>query len=145
MPVGNEIKNARKNAKLTQAELAKKSGLSLMSVRRYEKGEREPTLTQIQSIAAVLHVPPWQFIECEDDDFNKSFTEVRDILEDFDFIIEQDEHDEACGVVRLNHEERNIDTVINVFDLIDIVNRVISDEEEEKERQIKKRLFDIFS
>ena len=145
MPVGIEIKNARKKANLTQAELAEKSGLSLMSVRRYESGEREPTLSQIQDIAAALRVPTAYFIEPnENDSVDSRLGEIFDILKDYAFIVEQDEDDNTCGVVRLNHEEKGIATVVNVHDLIAIVDGVIADEEEEKERQIKKRFFDIF-
>jgi len=65
MPIGDEIKGARKKVKLTQAELAEKSGLSLMSIRRYEAGERQPTLVQIQDISDALKVPISEFLTGE--------------------------------------------------------------------------------
>lgn len=45
---------ARKKAKLTQAELAKKIGVSLMSVRRYEAGEYLPDMRTLEAMCVVL-------------------------------------------------------------------------------------------
>lgn len=44
MLFGNELRKARKEAGLTQIELAKASGLSHMSIRRYETNDRLPEL-----------------------------------------------------------------------------------------------------
>lgn len=43
MTIGERIRAARKKAGLTQRELAEKSEISLMSIRRYETGERTPS------------------------------------------------------------------------------------------------------
>lgn len=53
--IGDRIKELRKENRLTQAELAEKSGLSLMSIRRYEGGDRVPKLDSIEKISKALN------------------------------------------------------------------------------------------
>lgn len=53
---GQNLHDARKKAGLTQKELAEKSGISLSSIKRYEKGEREPTWTIIETLATTLNI-----------------------------------------------------------------------------------------
>lgn len=53
---GDKIREYRKLAGLTQQELAQKTGISMMSIRRYERGERNPTYETISKIASALGV-----------------------------------------------------------------------------------------
>lgn len=53
---GRYIRQYRKLAGLTQEELAKKVGISTMSVRRYESGERIASRELLQAIATALNV-----------------------------------------------------------------------------------------
>lgn len=52
----HKIQEFRKQQGLTQAELAKRSGLSEISIRKYENGDRTPKIETIRKIAAALHV-----------------------------------------------------------------------------------------
>lgn len=52
--IGNAIRIARKYKGLTQEELAKLAGISMMSIRRYESGERMPTEKIVKSIFTIL-------------------------------------------------------------------------------------------
>lgn len=54
--IGDNIRKLRKAKKLTQEELGSLSGLSTMSIRRYENNERTPNIDQIRKIAAPLGV-----------------------------------------------------------------------------------------
>lgn len=56
MDTANKIKEYRKNKGMTQAEVAKKAGISEISIRKYESGERKPKLETIRKIAAALDV-----------------------------------------------------------------------------------------
>ena len=56
MNYGDFIKKYRKEKKMTQQELAQKSGLSMMSIRRYEKNERIPSLEHLKKIALSLGI-----------------------------------------------------------------------------------------
>jgi transcriptional regulator with XRE-family HTH domain len=55
---GLAVKEARLNRKLTQQQLADACGLDIGYVGGIERGQRNPTLGVIQSIASVLHVRP---------------------------------------------------------------------------------------
>lgn len=53
---GRYIRQYRKVAGLTQEELAQKVGISTMSIRRYESGERIASRDMLHAIAAALNV-----------------------------------------------------------------------------------------
>lgn len=65
MPSANRIKAIREELKITQAELAKLSGLSEISIRKYEKGERNPKFETLVKIAVALNVPVNNLLEHE--------------------------------------------------------------------------------
>lgn len=54
--VGFRIKAFRKQRGLTQEELAIKSGVSVMSIRRYESEERTPKFATMEKIASALQI-----------------------------------------------------------------------------------------
>ena len=56
MTIGQRIREARKNAGLTQRELAEKSGTATGTIQQYELGKRRPRLEQLQRIADTLDV-----------------------------------------------------------------------------------------
>ena len=63
----NKIKEYRKKAGLSQAELAQKVGISEISIRKYESGERRPKLETLISIAKVLDVDVNEFESLRND------------------------------------------------------------------------------
>lgn len=60
--IGIRIRQRRKVEGLTQEELAQKAGLSTMSIRRYEAGERIIPKEAIQSIATSLGTEPFTLV-----------------------------------------------------------------------------------
>ena len=54
--LGCQIRDIRKSHALTQEELAKRSGISVMSLRRYEANDRTPGVDALERIAAALEV-----------------------------------------------------------------------------------------
>ncbi len=56
------LRQSRENAGVTQMELAEELGVSLRTYQRLEKGESEPTLSQIYNISRILRVPMDFFI-----------------------------------------------------------------------------------
>ena len=58
-----DMKSIRKRAGMTQAALAKASGVSLMSIVRYENGLRTPPPETAKKIASVLGFPWTKFYE----------------------------------------------------------------------------------
>lgn len=53
---GNAIKSARKAAGMTQAQLAEKCGLALITIGQYERDLREPRREQLERIATALNI-----------------------------------------------------------------------------------------
>lgn len=53
-PFSAALKAARKEKKLTQAELAEKVGISHMSVKRYESGDTLPDMDKLEALCFVL-------------------------------------------------------------------------------------------
>lgn len=64
MNFAERLKDLRERAGLTQAALAKKSGLSLGAIRNYEQGIREPYWTAVFKLADALGVTSEAFKEC---------------------------------------------------------------------------------
>ncbi len=56
MDYAKNLKQARKWAGMTQAELARKAGIATITVRQYEAGNRKPTTDNWFAIADALHL-----------------------------------------------------------------------------------------
>ena len=56
MTIGENIKNIRKKANLSQKALAEKLGVSQQMIAQYEKGKRQPKIETIDKIATALGV-----------------------------------------------------------------------------------------
>ena len=54
---GKRLKTLRKKAGLTQEKIAERTGYSIMTVRRWEWGTRNPRLEEIKALAQALNVP----------------------------------------------------------------------------------------
>lgn len=65
MPMGHldQLNVLRKRRGLTQAQLAEQLGVEQPTVQRWEKGKREPDLTQLMKIAFILGVEPAALID----------------------------------------------------------------------------------
>lgn len=60
--VGDKIKGLRKQAGLTQKNLAKMAGLAEITIRKYENQDRLPKIEQIRKIATALNVDPFEIL-----------------------------------------------------------------------------------
>lgn len=105
---GKYIRQYRKIAGLTQEELAQKVGVSTMSIRRYESGERVATRELIEAIAGALGVDPYSLY---------SFDQVSDAL--VERINARDRVDVALG--KLN--DAGMEKVADVVEIIAEVPR----------------------
>lgn len=54
MSIGEKLKKRRKRQNLTQKQLADKVGISLMSIQRYERDQRQPTVEILEKICDAL-------------------------------------------------------------------------------------------
>ena len=61
--IGDRIRRIRKKRRLTQAELAMMSGLSLSAIQGYEQGRYEPKRKSLESIAEVFKIPVYELYD----------------------------------------------------------------------------------
>ena len=62
----------RKNAGITQIELAKEIGISIATLRRWEAGETAPTGANIPALANILGVTPEDIVASNPDTQNRT-------------------------------------------------------------------------
>jgi transcriptional regulator with XRE-family HTH domain len=60
--VGTHLKQARRNAKLTQLVLARRAGVNRTSLAKIELGQSALTIEDLTRLATALHVPVQQFL-----------------------------------------------------------------------------------
>ena len=93
MPFAQKLTKRRKEKGLTQEEMAKKAGVGIAQMRRYEKGKSSPTLEVIKNIAKTLGVSADELI------FDKkeggAFAKILDrkLLEQFELVSRLNPHD----------------------------------------------------
>lgn len=75
--IGQKIRSARLEAKLTQKELGKKIGYSAMGVSYLEKGTRNIKLGDLANIAKVLNAPESYFLATSANPYSSSFNYTR--------------------------------------------------------------------
>ena len=61
--VGQRLKIARRNAKLTQTKLAKKLNISFQQIGKYEKGQNGLNAIRIVQISNLLNIPKSHLLE----------------------------------------------------------------------------------
>lgn len=82
MSVGENIKKYRKENKLTQKQLAGEIGLSEITIRRYEKEERPPTIEVLNKIATALEIPLYKLTSSNEESLT-SIEKANNILKNF--------------------------------------------------------------
>lgn len=63
MTIGKKISFLRKRLKITQEDLAERTGIHVVSIRRYENDKMLPKEAQVEKIANVLNVRPYVLSE----------------------------------------------------------------------------------
>lgn len=58
MTIGERIRKKRKEIGLTQGQLAERSGIHPVSIRKYETNKMEPRISQIERLAGALECDP---------------------------------------------------------------------------------------
>lgn len=66
MNLGENIRNHRRIAKLTQEQLAQKCGLATITIRQYENEKRQPRIETLEKIAKALDIPFSALYDIED-------------------------------------------------------------------------------
>ena len=76
MSTGENIKNARIRAKMTQAALAEKIGTTTQNISQYERDLRNPKIETLQKIAKALDVDWYELFVAEN---NYDLAKVRTV------------------------------------------------------------------
>ena len=64
MTLGEKLKSLREKHELSQAALAKASGLARLSILRYETGQTNPKVADLQKVCDALGVKLGVFNDC---------------------------------------------------------------------------------
>ncbi len=61
--LGTNLRAARKHLKLTQEELAARSGVQAGEISRIERGKRDPQVSTVEKLAAAVELPPGRLFD----------------------------------------------------------------------------------
>lgn len=146
--VGERIKKARKEQKLTQAQLgARCGGMADSAIRRYESGRGNPTLETLQRIADALDIPVGELLGTIPQP-DREYERVCDTLNDAGLCIESaggsrgpDADGDIFYVWHKDSEDPTADRVEYAFyDLLRIIDSASSDAEQKRKMYLQKRL-----
>jgi len=110
MAFASKLTEIRKSRNLTQQELAKKAGVGISQMRRYEKGSSSPTLEVIKNLALTLGVSTDELIFETSERIAASRILDRELLQQFETVS--------------SLTSRDIDAVKTVLESIIIKNRI---------------------
>ena len=79
MSIGNNIRNARKNQKMTLQQIADKMGCSQQNISQYETGKRKPKLETLQKLSKALDVPLDNLLELGNNHTSEELMEIIEI------------------------------------------------------------------
>ena len=90
MTTGQRIREARKQAGMTQEDLAEKLGISFVGVSRWENGSRNPKFETLKKIASALSVSVFDLMDKDEKDlYNAGFNYGSFIEEQSNYAIDQ--------------------------------------------------------
>lgn len=61
--LGSNLRAARKRLKMTQDDVARRSGVHATEVSRIERGKRDPQVSTLVKLAKAVEVPPGELLE----------------------------------------------------------------------------------
>lgn len=96
MPFAEKLAKLRREKGLTQEEMAKKIGVGIAQVRRYEKGASSPTLEVIKNIATTLGVSADELIFEENEGVASARIVDRELLAQFEELSKMDPRDQEA-------------------------------------------------
>ena len=99
MNIGEKIKYIRTEKKLSRAELSRKSGVSEISIRKYETGQRNPKLDSLKKIALALNINPYELIQNNELDETLSDFSNSVVLPLMNILKVNDNYSELTGLI----------------------------------------------
>jgi len=102
--VGTNIKEIRKLKKLTQEELAEKSGLQTSYLAGVERGDRNITIQTLEKITEGLDVAPSSIFKFDTLNYNNKFYEKKELIIILQNLIEDKSEAEVRLVLNIANE-----------------------------------------
>lgn len=99
MTIGERISRARKEVRLTQAQLAKQCGVATITIQQYELNKRQPRFEQLQRIADALNVSLFYLVDATDESGDDMV--VHAVKQELDLSVNLDNI--AAAMKKLNH------------------------------------------
>ena len=93
MPFAEKLSRMRKEKGFTQQEMAKKAGVGIAQLRRYEGGTSSPTLEVIKNISRILGVTTDELIFDENEGVANNKIMDRELLEQFEVVSAMRQHE----------------------------------------------------
>ena len=93
MPFAEKLSRMRKEKGFTQQEMAKKAGVGIAQLRRYEGGTSSPTLEVIKNISRILGVTTDELIFDENEGVANNKIMDRQLLEQFEVVSAMRQHE----------------------------------------------------
>ena len=93
MPFAEKLSRMRKEKGFTQQEMAKKAGVGIAQLRRYEGGKSSPTLEVIKNISKTLGVTTDELIFDENEGVANNKIMDRQLLEQFEVVSVMKQHE----------------------------------------------------
>ena len=113
--MGNKLKHLRLKAGLTQAQLARKLGISASTVGMYEQGRREPDNFTLAKICRTLDASGDYILNLDEkNQINPEKSEIYSIISDFISTLENQEGLMFNGEPKNNREKRKIASALKV-------------------------------
>lgn len=94
MPFAKKLSKLRKEKGFTQQGLAKKAGVGIAQLRRYESGKSSPTLEVIKNIVKTLGVSADELIFDKNENVPSAKIFDKKLLEQFEMILKMSPHDQ---------------------------------------------------
>ncbi len=115
MSIGSKIKQMRKRAQMTQAQLAEKLGISPSAVGMYEQDRREPDSRILGKLCEIFGISGDYFIGSPSDKWHSDGTmEVSEVFDEFTRRLTMQEGLMFDGVPLNNEDRRKIIEAIQV-------------------------------
>ena len=131
---------------MNKKELANKAGIPYSSlISAFNRRSDSFSSSYLQKIAIALDVSMNEILDYAYDERDNHTRKVIEMLEDMGFSFDYDGYYDLYGNVGLRYDEQGMTTSINRQDLVSLVDSIIADSEEYKDRYIKKRLLFEFS
>lgn len=104
------IREARKAAQITQADLASKLGINRATLSKYESGSIVPSVPQLRKIAQALQIEDWTDLVSEEEKGQVIINHMKDVLSDSKGKFQKASPSEMhnLGILRFNSEKDRI-------------------------------------